>query len=513
MLIASTSLLRRLSRLDWIFLAVALGLIGWAYAALSRTEAGIVHEELRLGPTPVTVTRPADGRRGPVVVIAHGFAGSRQLMLPYAQTLARAGYTAVRFDFAGHGRNGSALTGSITDADGATRTLVEETKKVAAFARPLGDGRLAVLGHSMASDIIIRFAIEVPDVAATVAISMFSPAVTPTEPRNLLVIVGDFETQLKDEALRVVGMVAPGAAEPGVVYGDLAAGTARRAVFAPNVEHVGVLYAESGLIAAVEWLDGTFAIARAGPVTATSGGLAILVLLFGMVLIARPLARFLPEVSPVPAGAGLAWRRLWIVIVVPMVVTPLVLTVVPTHFLPVLVGDYLAVHFGAYGLLTAACLLAVKAPAPGPVAWRRAALASLFAVGFGFAALVGPLDRYVTSFVPGPGRGLLMAAMMLGTLLFFLAVEWATRGVGAARFGHAVALFAFLVSLGIAVALDFERLFFLVIIVPVIALFFLVYGLFGAFAYRATRHPLVGAVASAVAFAWAIGVTFPLIAG
>ena len=54
----------------------------------------------------------------------------------------------------------------------------------AAAARGLGDGRLAVLGHSMATDIIVRFAESRPDVAATVAVSMFSPAVTATSPQS-----------------------------------------------------------------------------------------------------------------------------------------------------------------------------------------------------------------------------------------------------------------------------------------------------------------------------------------
>ena len=62
-------------------------------------------------------------------------------------------------------------------------------------------------------------------------------------------------------------------------------------------------------------------------------------------------------------------------------------------------------------------------------------------------------------------------------------------------------------------ALDFERLFFLLIIVPVIVLFFLVYGLVSGWTYRRTGHPLVAGFANAVAFAWAIGVTFPLLAG
>jgi hypothetical protein len=39
------------------------------------------------------------------------------------------------------------LTGSLTELDGATRTLVAPLAGVARHARELGDGRLAVLGH------------------------------------------------------------------------------------------------------------------------------------------------------------------------------------------------------------------------------------------------------------------------------------------------------------------------------------------------------------------------------
>ena len=113
---------------------------------------------------------------------------------------------------------------------------------------------------------------------------------------------------------------------------------------------------------------------------------------------------------------------------------------------------------------------------------------------------------------------LLVGAMLAGTLLFFLSDEWLTRGVGAdgrpaARGAYLATKIAFLVSLAIAVALDFERLFFLVIIIPVIVLFFIVYGLLSSWAYRRTGYPFVGGIANAVAFAWAIGVTFPLLAG
>ena len=44
-----------------------------------------------------------------------------------------------------------------------------------------------------------------------------------------------------------------------------------------------------------------------------------------------------------------------------------------------------------------------------------------------------------------------------------------------------------------------------------ILLFLIIYGLFSTWAYRRTWHPLVGALANALAFAWAIAVTFPVV--
>lgn len=501
----------------WTVAILAVACIGIALWTLRAAGEGLRVETMTAGGTPMTVFRPPSGGAAPVVLIAHGFAGSQQLMRPFAMTLARSGYVAVTFDFAGHGRNPRPLTGNITKADGATRTLVDETARVAAASRGLGDGRLAVLGHSMASDIIVRFAESRPDVAATVAVSMFSPAVTATAPRNLLVIVGDWEGGLKREALRAVGLAsAPAAAEPGVTYGDFAAGTARMAVFSPATEHVSVLYSRESLAQAVAWMDRAFGRGQGGSPPVDGQGPAILLLLFGVVILAWPLSSLLPEVTARPAGAGLPWRSLAVPLAVPAVLTPVLLRFLPTHFLPVLVGDYLAVHFAVYGLVTAACLLWLRrgaAKPASPVSKGRLAAAALAMIAYGFVAIIWPIDTFVTSFVPGGTRLLLVLAMLVGTLSFFLSTEWLTRGEGAARGAYSVAKLAFVVSLALAVALDFQRLFFLLIIVPVIALYFVVYGLFSAWAYRSTHHPFVAGLANAVAFAWAIAVTFPLLAG
>jgi pimeloyl-ACP methyl ester carboxylesterase len=506
-----------MTRLNLVYAVVASLAIALALLQLHAAGAAVTVTHMDIGDTPATLYRPRTGTAGPMVLIAHGFAGSQQLMQSFALTFARNGYSAMTFDFPGHGRNPIPHTGSITDPNGATRTLVASLTRVAAVARALGDGRLAVLGHSMASDIVVRFAEATPDVTATIAVSLFSPAVTAAAPRDLLIIVGGWESLLKREALRALDLAtAPVTGAAGVTYGDFARGTARRVAISPHVEHVSVLYSRQSMREALAWLDQSFGITRVGPPALDRRGPWILLLLAGVVLLAKPLSSFLPRIAAPGVGAGLGWRRLWIPMSVPMLVTPLLLRVLPTHFLPVLVGDYLAAHFLLYGLLTGACLLWLRrrtAPAARGARPVLIGVASLAVVSYGFIALVWPIDAYFTSFLPGRERALLIVVMLLGTLCYFLTDEWLTRGDPAARGAYLASKFAFLVSLSIAVALDLQRLFFLIIIIPVIVLFFLVYGLFSKWTYERTGHPWVAGFANAVAFAWAIGVTFPLLAG
>ena len=94
--------------LPWLVALLAAASIVAALAMLWRAGAGVQTERTWLGPTPVTVYRPDAELRAefaerwevdrlgglPVVVIAHGFAGSQQLMQAFAVTLARNGYIA-----------------------------------------------------------------------------------------------------------------------------------------------------------------------------------------------------------------------------------------------------------------------------------------------------------------------------------------------------------------------------------------------------------------------------------
>ena len=107
----------------------------------------------------------------------------------------------------------------------------------------------------------------------------------------------------------------------------------------------------------VAWLDQSFGVARAATPETDGRGPWIIALFAGVVLLAWPLSSLLPRVCAPPAGAGLGWRRIWPGLVLPMIATPLILRVAPTHFLPVLVADYLAAHFFVYGAIVLAWIL------------------------------------------------------------------------------------------------------------------------------------------------------------
>lgn len=496
------------------FLAIMAILIGLFELREGSRDLNVTRTVL--GETPVTIFRRQSAAPASVVLIAHGFAGSQQLMQPFAETLARNGYIAVTFDFLGHGRNPVPMHGNITEGLTITNALLKELTDVAASARTLAgsDGRLAVLGHSMASDIVVRYAQAHPDVEATVAVSVFSPVVTPTSPRNLLVIVGALEpAMLRNEGLRIVNLAAGGTAIAGETYGQFSDGTARKLVLARGVEHIGVLYSRDSMVEAVRWLNAVFGNRPQEEVDNRGRWLALV--FAGIVGLAWPLSALLPEVSPSPAGASLGWKALMTVALLPAIGTPLLLWKMPTDFLPILLGDYLMLHFLVYGAFSTAILVYQRSNRPpaaaANVAWTRVAIATAAVSAYNVLAFGLPIDAYVFSFLPIPARLPLIAAIACGTLPYFIADEWLTRGGEARRGAYAFTKFCFLLSLAIAVALNPMKLFFLIIIVPAILLLFMAFGLISRWSYTATRHPLPGALANGAVFAWAIALTFPMI--
>lgn len=596
----------------WATALLALAIMLYALWQLESARHGVRILTADEGRPPMTLYRPSGAQPSPLVVIAHGFAGSQRMMQAYALTLARNGYLVVTFDFPGHGRNPVPFVKAVLDPEARVARLTDALRDAIdwGLAQPQADGRLALLGHSMAGDILARFAASEPssrhsasastsnptaaptstptstptsastsasiqadslarasgaalssaaprqssDTAGVAALVLVSPylsgAVEPERLANLLVIYGALEPEmLHRQGAEAISEIAGGEIEVGETYGEHQMGTARRLSLVSGVEHIGVLYARDAHNEALEWLNESFGRAPGGRVEPMGGSLMLLYL--GIIALAWPLARWLRPVTGRAQGAGVGWRVLLPVAILPALVTPLILWRLPSDFLPILIADYLALHFGIYGLLTAgllwykgrvatlppdkragtgmqsrqhAVLAAPEEPGPPGAAVteaasardapidRRALLVALIAVPlYALLAFALPTERYVSAALPGPERLALLFVVLPGTLLYFLADEWATRGPNAARGGYWFTKLCFLVSLLLAIALNLEALFFLVIILPAIMAVFLVYGLLGSWVYRSTCVPWVAAIANALVVACALVATFPLV--
>jgi hypothetical protein len=353
----------------------------------------------------------------------------------------------------------------------------------------------------MATDIIIRAAgVSEPGlIGPVVAISAFSQAVTAEHPAHLLMITGQGEGALRGFAIEALGMVQPGAAEgTTATQGDVT----RRAVVAPLTEHVTVLWSETGLREARGWLDAFYARTSDARVADTGGWL--LLLLASIVALAAPLARLLPDLAE--NRRRLSAGRFALVLLLPAIAAPLLAQLAPRGWLPVLVADYLMVHLALYGAIQLA-LLSLW----GVRLMRLSLLATLALAAFGIGVFGLALDRYGASFWPTGDRWIIIAVLALGAIPFMVADALVTRGGREGLGRRFLARTAFLASLALAVALDFERLFFLAIIAPVIVLYFLTMGLMGRWVARRSGAVSAG-VALGLILAWSLGVSFPLFA-
>ena len=239
------------------------------------------------------------------------------------------------------------------------------------------------------------------------------------------------------------------------------------------------------------------------PVPAT--GPWTLVLLAALVILARPLSRALPN-RPDPVRPQLRWRALAAVTLLPAILVPPLAVAIDPHALPVLVADHLAVHLGLFGLAQLVVLRFLGTP------FGRLAPLSVGAVlVWGLLSFGLALDRYAANFLPIPERMAIIAALALGAVPFMLADALIADAGRAPGLHRCLARIAFLASLGFAVALDFEGLFFLIMIAPVIVLFYTLFGLVGR--WVAQRQGAMGAgLGLGLCLAWALGVSFPMFA-
>jgi len=186
-------------------------------------------------------------------IICHGYAGSKEMMRQLAFDISNAGSNAVIFDFIGHGSNSQKLVNNPTELLGTTQQLVDQLTGIINFLkRKYGSEiELNLIGHSMASDIVIR-ASENQNISSIAAISPYSTKVTANFPSDLLLTAGQFERHLRKHSLKFTQLVDP-AADEKVEYSN--GSVRRKASYIKNTGHVSVIYSPYTSREIIEWFD------------------------------------------------------------------------------------------------------------------------------------------------------------------------------------------------------------------------------------------------------------------
>jgi dienelactone hydrolase len=145
---------------------IALVLIAFSWWGVLRVQTSLVIRHMERQQVPLLYIAPQNAQNIPGVLIAHGYAGSKQLMLGYAYTLAHAGYAVMLWDFDSHAANTRPLgKNSLQQNLNVAYTVLVEQPEV-------DKSRLATLGHSMGSGAVMSAAInQVDRYAATIAVS------------------------------------------------------------------------------------------------------------------------------------------------------------------------------------------------------------------------------------------------------------------------------------------------------------------------------------------------------
>jgi dienelactone hydrolase len=478
-------------RLGLLLLAILLIVSSWLGIAVARS--GLQVRSFQRDNVPLLYLAPQGAKAVPGVLVAHGFAGSKQLMLGYGHVLAQAGYGVMLWDFDGHGANGTRLQRYELqqNLDVALQALLEQPE--------IDSRRLALLGHSMGSGIVMTAGIRNSDrFAATIAVSPTDASVTPQAPRNLQLQAGSGEGSFVANAQRLL-------AQAGGENANLSTGAGRELVVIPGVEHITILFSDGSHQATLRWLEATFGRTTDSPYVDRRMawyGLHLLGWLVGLAAIA-PL---LPPLETTPLNLKIAPIRRWAGLVVAPLVAVAGLVLLNQRFdLQALGGVQVGGAVGVWFLIAGLTWLGVLTRLPRPTlrtVGLGIALFGILWVAFGAMAQVVWLQWWLI-----PIRLKLWLPLAIACLPWFLASGIVQQNVGVGKrilwwLGQSLILIGgFLLTINFLPQLGFMFLL-LPLFPPLMGILSLVAGLL--------NRAWVYAIGSALFFGWLLAAGFPL---
>ena len=518
-------------------------------------------------PTPVLrYTPPAQSRLPVVAVLAHGYAADKELMSGFAVDLAKQGITVYTFDFPGHGASTAYYGGPTHSGDGVVNQLVSTLSEVVDYASAHGPAhaKVVLLGYSLGTIAVGDYALRNPNMSnlqATVLVAgILQDKPTPTTPRNLLVLSGQFDLPGINDIAR--GAIAAACATPlHVVQGtsyqcETRPNNWRKRVILPGLDHISIVTAASTHNIVIQWLGKTVD-PRIGQ-TPVNGDVRLhwmlvgflaallavwpLMKLLALVFRLRPIELAAPGSTATGEAQGEAqsearpgvsrWAGFGAIagaLALGLLGLRLALPTsfwasdpFPFTFLRQQVSADVAIFFLMVGALLWAVIWGVRRFRASLVlpTWRDAIPQALIAavVTAFLSVTLGALSTYAwESLAMEPQRLWRGAVYALMVWPFFFGLRALLRAM-APRLRHPAladlgASALIIASLGGAIAMNFGRLSYLGILLPIVVIMLLLFAGVSAIARRTIWRPVVFvSVLEAFLLAWILSATLPLVA-
>ncbi|HEX8036698.1 MAG TPA: alpha/beta fold hydrolase [Ktedonobacterales bacterium] len=253
-------------------LLLSLVMLGVAALQMRGYEDGITRTSFTLQqaiPLPVLKFTPAHNRGNVVAVIVHGYSADKEMMSGLAVDLARAGVTTYTYDLPGHGA--STAPYGAPGTHNVVPRLVSSLGEVVDYALAHAytpHPRLVLIGYSIGTIAAGEYALQHPELStlqATVLVAgVLNDQPTPSNPRNLLVLSGQFDLPGINDISRK--LIASGCDVPvarvddsyscAVAASQNQTGMRQREVL-PGLDHISIITAGSTHTMILQWLGAT----------------------------------------------------------------------------------------------------------------------------------------------------------------------------------------------------------------------------------------------------------------
>ena len=487
-----------------VFCLLLIFLIILSFGKLKLSEANLTSVKEVVGDTPITLTFNDNKKTNGIVFLAHGFAGSTSFMRPIAVALAEAGYLTVRFDFLGHGRHPLPYSGDITTIAGATQKFVNQTNKIVSYYLAKNDYRFSmIIGHSMASDIIMRSALSDNRVNSAVAISAYTDALKSDRPKNVLILNGQWEPQLREKSLEILESTGIKNPEEGKIYGSLNDDTIRKVEVIKNADHVGVLYSIRTQKELLDWIN--FLNRDKQVFIGNNIGIWTGVLFFSIFFLVIFLIKFLNQ--NISVKHCFSYIRFFSVNILACAVPPLILYYYQINFVEFpahnhLINQMILISIILFFSIPSTQIKALPTSFNFPL---FAILIILFCILFGSI-----LDSYVSSFLLAGTRVPLFFYCLIGStpLMVIMQIYYDNYSNGWIA-GNIFKLFL-IISLSTSILLEISQLFIVGYAIILFLAFALIFGFLANMVSRKYNNTLSVGLANGITLAWTFSTALPL---